>query len=508
MKQVQDIHELSKDVKLRNTVFESSECYGMGKYIRKYGFYPRWLPLFVSTDHGPSQRDAPTYLELSSGSPHTLFHSRRLVAKWKELSKMPCDVMVSPFVFYRRRSNINKSENARGTLAFPVHTTDLIENDCDYEGYAKSLLVLPSEYQPVSVCIYHLDVRKGKHKIFEKYNIPVYTAGHIYDSEFVIRFYDILKNFAFTTSNHVGSYVFYAVEMGIPFFIYGNRPIMINKGDPNCPDGAYDPLKLSSQLGRTASLFEGVRPDITKEQRELVEAELGLDDGVGRLKMAVILYSSILKWIFSRRSIGYIWSRFCGSISPYLRHIFYFVSNGLTKEAKILTHLTPEEKITLHRFAKSLAPRSIVVEIGSYFGASSCFLADGLMCNDGELYCIDTWQNQTMPEGEMDTFSAFEANTARYRNKIKSIKGLSETVANDFARLNKKIKLLFIDGDHSYEACRTDWELYSPFLSNNAIVVFHDTGWAEGVNKVIREYVAGRALKIMDLPNMQAYRMT
>ena len=37
-----------------------------------------------------------------------------------------------------------------------------------------------------------------------------------------------------------------------------------------------------------------------------------------------------------------------------------------------------------------------------------------------------------------------------------------------------KIDLLFIDGDHSYQAVKKDFELYSPLVRKGGIVVFHD----------------------------------
>ena len=39
---------------------------------------------------------------------------------------------------------------------------------------------------------------------------------------------------------------------------------------------------------------------------------------------------------------------------------------------------------------------------------------------------------------------------------------------------NKQIDLLFIDGDHSYEGVKKDFEIYQSFVANNGIIAFHD----------------------------------
>ena len=41
---------------------------------------------------------------------------------------------------------------------------------------------------------------------------------------------------------------------------------------------------------------------------------------------------------------------------------------------------------------------------------------------------------------------------------------------------DKLLDFLFIDGDHRYEAIKSDFELYSPFVRKGGIIGFHDIG--------------------------------
>jgi hypothetical protein len=44
-----------------------------------------------------------------------------------------------------------------------------------------------------------------------------------------------------------------------------------------------------------------------------------------------------------------------------------------------------------------------------------------------------------------------------------------------FVRQDIKIDFLFIDGDHSYEGVKKDFDLYSKIISDNGTIVLHDT---------------------------------
>ena len=56
------------------------------------------------------------------------------------------------------------------------------------------------------------------------------------------------------------------------------------------------------------------------------------------------------------------------------------------------------------------------------------------------------------------------------------IKSTSEDAFYDFfVRQDIKIDVLFIDGDHSYEGVKKDFDLYSKIISDNGIIILHDT---------------------------------
>jgi len=187
--------------------------------------------------------------------------------------------------------------------------------------------------------------------------------------------------------------------------------------------------------------------------------------------------------------------KFLKNIKTYLYLNFYF-----WKENKIFTHLSNDEKIKLCELASKIRC-GIFLEIGSYLGASSCFIAAGIKKVEinSKLYCIDTWQNDSMTEGNRDTYTEFLKNTSKYNELIFPIRSSSVGASKMF---DEKIDFLFIDGDHSYEGVKSDVDAWLPKLNAGALVIFHDSGWAEGVKKVITEDIKPIIQNEDSLPNM------
>ena len=174
----------------------------------------------------------------------------------------------------------------------------------------------------------------------------------------------------------------------------------------------------------------------------------------------------------------------------------------LAPSLRIPSHLTPRERLALMTLARQERVQ-VIVEIGSYLGASAAAFAAGAKF-DSVIYCIDTWNNDEMTDEQRDTFSDFLVNTRRFSSKIVPVRGRStdRQITNKIRDCAKSVDLLFIDADHSYQGVLADWKAYRPMLSANAIIAVHDIGWAEGVQRVVEEEIRPLIGEECQLPNL------
>jgi predicted O-methyltransferase YrrM len=132
----------------------------------------------------------------------------------------------------------------------------------------------------------------------------------------------------------------------------------------------------------------------------------------------------------------------------------------------------------LYAVARALRP-GVVVEIGSARGKSTCTLA--LACSQnqhGMVYAIDPHEPNAWSDLGV-TGDSYEFLRARLRAYslgawCRVIRATSAQAASDWSR---PIDLLFVDGDHTYEGVKQDFEAFRPWLSPTAVVLFHDTTW-------------------------------
>jgi predicted O-methyltransferase YrrM len=175
------------------------------------------------------------------------------------------------------------------------------------------------------------------------------------------------------------------------------------------------------------------------------------------------------------------------------QRVNYFIYNRQFKRTEYLkfedipTWTKKRELETLYYMASTLPRGAYALEIGSYLGASTCYLASGLSRIGGHLFCVDTWMNETMLEGDRDTYSEFLKNTQSVRDYITPIRKRSSEL--NLEDIHPPLHLVFIDGDHNYLAVKSDFERVAAWVAKDGIIAFHDSNVLqyEGVSRVIGE---------------------
>jgi glycosyltransferase involved in cell wall biosynthesis/SAM-dependent methyltransferase len=143
---------------------------------------------------------------------------------------------------------------------------------------------------------------------------------------------------------------------------------------------------------------------------------------------------------------------------------------------------------------QACSPR-LFVELGTHAGVSySAFCEAVINAKTGtRCYAIDTWKGDAHAGfyDESVYWDFRDHNERRYGAFSELMRSTFDDAAHNFA--DKSIDLLHIDGLHTYEAVRHDFETWLPKLSNSAVVLFHDTNVFDddfGVHRLFKELSA------------------
>lgn len=147
-----------------------------------------------------------------------------------------------------------------------------------------------------------------------------------------------------------------------------------------------------------------------------------------------------------------------------------------SKSAKFVTPWQYREEIlALAKEIKKKEPK-VVLEIGTASGGT-LFLATRLAADDALLISIDL-PNGLFGGGYPDWKIPLYGSFARKKQKIELIRAdsHSEEVFQQVKGIlnGRKIDYLFLDGDHSYEGVKQDFEKFSTLMSDRGLIAFHD----------------------------------
>lgn len=166
-------------------------------------------------------------------------------------------------------------------------------------------------------------------------------------------------------------------------------------------------------------------------------------------------------------------------------HAFSNGTDLLSYSAK--THsipgMTAPSELKALYYAVLFAPRGNVVEIGSWLGKSTVFIAKALQQKDsGQVYAVDTFQGNagkeslyTAPLSEDESiYQRFKnnLNVAGVQKVVKPLKTTSEKAS--YKKELKSAAVVFIDGCHEYDEVLEDIKRWKSHVKKDGLLILHD----------------------------------
>ncbi|GAA3873282.1 class I SAM-dependent methyltransferase [Streptomyces sedi] len=126
--------------------------------------------------------------------------------------------------------------------------------------------------------------------------------------------------------------------------------------------------------------------------------------------------------------------------------------------------------------------RARVLEIGSWEGRSALFFLHFL--TGSSLTCVDTFEgsvehheNASLAPSVADVERRFDANTARFADRIEKIRGTSRSVLPLLGIAGRRFDLVYVDGSHYAADVYGDAALSWSLVESGGLVVFDDYDW-------------------------------
>ena len=151
--------------------------------------------------------------------------------------------------------------------------------------------------------------------------------------------------------------------------------------------------------------------------------------------------------------------------------------------------LNDRQGMALFDAAAACSARGAIVEIGSWKGRSTIWLAHGARLAHQHVVAIDPHVN-SREDPSARTFAEFSENLRRagVADIVKPIVKTAREAARDF---EDGVEVLFIDGDHSDAGAEEDADVWLPRLIEGGTVLMHDVATASytGPRKVFRRRI-------------------
>lgn len=155
-----------------------------------------------------------------------------------------------------------------------------------------------------------------------------------------------------------------------------------------------------------------------------------------------------------------------------------FTENLLTEIESVEGYLAPNEIRFLALMAACPTADGEILEIGSFKGKSTVILAKAAaLGGNGKVHAVDPMiaPSETDPDlrGQESSLPDFQKNIES--QGVASQVDFHQNFSYELAKTwTKPLRLLWIDGDHTYKGTKLDFDGFAKHLTDGAIVAIHD----------------------------------
>jgi len=270
----------------------SSEIYGLGLAYREIAKYPKWLPLFFTSDHGIilGELAVEEFWKLRVRPLWNLSWNRDVVNKVSKHLRPRTVYITHPYVLAKK---LQPKESRNGTVVFPYHNVPgYSAPEIDDDRLLIQLTELNWIESPVTVCLHHHDFHSPRADFFLSRGFEVVTAGEPSNPGFLEKFVQICGTKKFAISDGWGTQVAYATYLGIPCYTLPNKILGINS-ETNTPEFEFDPI-FQKNLLISFELFAKSPPAVNDLQKKFISTKMGLDAKHSNLKITCIAWTSLV----------------------------------------------------------------------------------------------------------------------------------------------------------------------------------------------------------------------
>jgi hypothetical protein len=141
----------------------------------------------------------------------------------------------------------------------------------------------------------------------------------------------------------------------------------------------------------------------------------------------------------------------------------------------------------------------VIVEVGVAEAKSTDWLCRGAKLRGGKVYGYDLWDthglnNQFQHWSSKEKCEAYLQSKGHTNFELTKINSRTPEFAELIKTKHPSIDLAFIDGCHSYDGIKNDFDVIYPLLSESGVIVFHDTLRIDGC----REFMIDLRTKFFD----------